>query len=125
MLLDTCALLWLAEGGALLSEKAREGITVAPAVYVSAISGFEVGLKYRNGKLELPAPPGVWFKQVVDHHDLAVLPLDAEICVAAAELPAFHKDPCDRFIIATARLNNLAVITGDPRFGQYGVEVVW
>jgi len=124
MLLDTCALLWLAEGKEHLSRKARERIEAAPAVYVSAISAFEIGLKCRSGKLTLPVPVATWFESVVDHHDLAILPLDWGICIAATELPPIHQDPCDRFIIATAKSRRLPVVTGDPIFGSYGIEIV-
>jgi PIN domain nuclease of toxin-antitoxin system len=62
MLLDTCALLWLAQGGGQLSADVCRLIREAPIVYVSAISGFEVGIKYEKRKLILPALPADWFK---------------------------------------------------------------
>lgn len=124
MILDTCALLWLAAGAEDLSATARERIENAAVVYVSAISAFEIALKYRSGKLILPIPPAGWFHRVIDHHDMAVLPLDPTVCLAAAELPPIHKDPCDRFIIATATVNGFPVVTTDPRFQEYGVEVI-
>ena len=124
MLLDTCALLWLAKGGGSLSKRALSEIQKAPVVYVSAISGFEVALKNRQGKLKLPAIPKDWFEIVLEHHNLTVIPLDLEVCLRAAELPLIHRDPCDRFIIATAQLNHFAVATADSRFERYGVEVI-
>jgi PIN domain nuclease of toxin-antitoxin system len=124
MLLDTCALLWLAEGGKELSAAARAQIESSTVVYVSAISAFEIGLKHRAGKLALPVPPGAWFRRLVEHHGLAVLPLDWDVCLAATELPPLHRDPCDPFIIATAKLRRLPVVTADPRFRDYGVELV-
>ena len=111
MILDTCALLWLASGSKKLSRSALKEINEAAAVYVSAISSFEIALKSARGKLKLPGPPEAWFEQVARHHGLAVLPLDFKICIAAAQLPPIHDDPCDRFIIATAKLNKLPVIT--------------
>lgn len=56
MLLDTCALLWLASGGGQLSRTVLERIDASDMVYISAISAFEVSLKYRQGKLGLPVP---------------------------------------------------------------------
>ena len=123
MLLDTCALLWLAEGGKRLSKETLERIQEASIVYVSAISAFEIAVKCRSGKLRLPVPPAEWFQGVVDHHSLAVQPLDWDICMKAAELPPIHKDPCDRFIIATAKKLNLTIITGDPIFRSYDIDV--
>jgi len=124
MILDTCALLWLAQGGGKLSKTAAREIDAAPVVYVSAITGFEVGTKYRQGKLVLPALPSDWFKAILDHHGLAVFPLDLAICVRATELPAIHRDPCDRLIIATAQLHGMPVVTGDPVFRRYDIEVI-
>jgi PIN domain nuclease of toxin-antitoxin system len=124
MLLDTCALLWLAEGGKQLSKHARERIEEAPVVFVSAISAFEIAAKFRSGKLKLPVPPMEWFHRIVEHHGIAVEPLDWDICVAAVDLPPIYKDPCDRFIIATAKMRHLPVVTADPVFPSYGIEIV-
>ncbi len=54
---------------------------------------------------------------------LAVQPLDWDVCIAATELPPLHKDPCDRFIIATAKMRHMPVVTSDPSFAAYGIEV--
>jgi PIN domain nuclease of toxin-antitoxin system len=124
MLLDTCALLWLAEGGDNLSKEARDRIENAPVVYVSSISAFEIAIKCRSGKLKLPLPAAEWFQEVVNHHGLAVQTLEWEICIAAAELPPVHKDPCDRFIIAAAKIKHMPVVTSDASFAAYGIEVL-
>ena len=124
MILDTCALLWLAQGEGELSETALQRIDVAPVVYVSAISGFEIGIKVQQGKLALPARPADWFTAVLTHHNLEVLPLDLEICTRSTELPAIHADPCDRMIIAAAQVHHMPVVTTDPIFAQYGIEII-
>jgi PIN domain nuclease of toxin-antitoxin system len=124
MILDTCALLWLASGDKKLSRAALKEINAAAAVYVSAISGFELAIKVVKGKLKLPRPPQEWFEKVAEHHGLAVLPLELAVCIAAAKLPPHHNDPCDRFIIAAAKLHDLTVVTTDEQFEKYGVTVV-
>lgn len=124
MLLDTCALLWLAEGGKHFSRDLQDQIEAAPVVFVSAISAFEIAVKCRSGKLKLPVPPAEWFEAIVDHHGLAVQPLDWDVCIAAAELPPVHKDPCDRFIIATAKVRGLPVVTEDAVFHNYEIIVI-
>lgn len=106
MILDTCALLWLASGDKKLSRSALKEIDEAAAVYVSAISGFEIAIKVAKGKLKLPGPPQEWFEKIVEHHGLAVLPLELNVCITAAQLPPMHDDPCDRFIIAAAKLHD-------------------
>jgi PIN domain nuclease of toxin-antitoxin system len=124
MILDTCALLWLAAGGRKLSRAALKEINEAPAVYVSAISGFEITLKTCTGKLELSHPVEEWFGRVAEHHGLTILPLGLDVCIAAAKLPPIHDDPFDRFIIAAAKLNDLTVVTADEQFGKYDVTVI-
>lgn len=124
MILDTCALLWLASGDKKLSRSALTEIDEAAAVYVSAISGFEIAIKVAKGKLKLPGPPQEWFEKIVEHHGLAVLPLELNVCIAAARLPPMHDDPCDRFIIAAAKLHDLTVVTTDEQFEKYGVTVI-
>lgn len=124
MILDTCALLWLASGSKRLSRSTLREINESPVVHVSAVSGFEIALKVAKGKLDLPNPPREWFDKIVEHHGLSVLPLELNACITAAELPPIHDDPCDRFIIATAKLHDLTVVTSDDRFEKYGVRVV-
>jgi PIN domain nuclease of toxin-antitoxin system len=124
MILDTCALLWLAMGSRKLSRAALKAINESPTLYVSAISGFEISIKSARGKLTLPFPPNEWFKKMVDHYGLSIAPLDLDVCIQSAQLPPVHDDPCDRFIIATAKLNNLPIVTADERFEAYGVTVM-
>ena len=124
MILDTCALLWLASGGGKLSRRTLKQIQESPTVYVCAITGFEIALKTADGKLKLPVPIQEWFKAVIEQHGLTLLPLDLELCIAAAHLPDIHKDPADRFIIAAAKLNDWPVVTADGHFEKYDVMVL-
>jgi PIN domain nuclease of toxin-antitoxin system len=124
MILDTCALLWLASGDKKISRPTLKQINKAAAVYVSAISSFEITIKASCGKLKLPPCPQERFEKVIEHHGLTVLPLELNICVAPAELPSIHNDPCDRFIIATAKLNELTVVTIDENFEKYDLTVL-
>ncbi len=124
MLLDTCALLWLAQGGGKLSVQVLRRLDEAPFVYVSAISGFEISIKYMRGKLELPVLPSDWFATILTHHDLKQIPLDLDICIRSAQLAPVHNDPCDRMIIATAHIHRLVVVTTDPVFAKYDIRTM-
>lgn len=124
MILDTCALLWLASGDRKLSRAALREINKAPVVHVCAISAFEIAIKAGKGKLKLPRPPRQWFEEITEHHGLSVLPLEWNTCIAAAQLPPLHDDPCDSFIIAVAKVHDLTVVTSDERFEKYGVTVI-
>jgi PIN domain nuclease of toxin-antitoxin system len=124
MILDTCALLFLASGDRRLSRSARERLTREPARWFCAISSFEIALKHRQGKLELPLAPLRWLRALEARYGLTELPVDSALCAAATELPYHHRDPFDRFIIAAALQLRVPVVTIDPKFLPYGVEVV-
>ncbi|MBT5706238.1 MAG: type II toxin-antitoxin system VapC family toxin [Verrucomicrobia bacterium] len=124
LILDTCALLFLATGDRRLSAGARKALSTSTVVSICSITGFEIALKVAQGKLELPLSPREWLAGMVDEYDLNVIDLDLEICQQAAELPSIHRDPCDRFIIAAAMRINAGVVTADPVFARYGVDVL-
>jgi PIN domain nuclease of toxin-antitoxin system len=75
-----------------------------------------------SGKLILPIPAARWLPGILSHHGIDVIELNLDICARAAELPPIHRDPCDRFIIATAILYGMPVVTADERFARYGVK---
>jgi PIN domain nuclease of toxin-antitoxin system len=125
MILDTCALLWLAGGKRdRLSKQAWSKIEQSPVVSIVSITGFEIGLKYRAGKLNLATTPEQWIDLAVEFHQLQVIQLDLEMCLLSSKLPPIHKDPCDRFIVAAAKLRSMPVVTQDRRFIDYGVKVL-
>ena len=124
MLLDTCALIWLAMGGGRLSTKARQAIDEAAAVHVSSISAFEIAYASERGRLELPCDPERWYFEVLEKHSLTEVFLSGKIAIAATKLPMVHKDPCDRFIIATAQLEGLSVVTTDRKFRKYDIVII-
>ena len=125
MILDTCALLWLASRDKKLSRSALKQINQAPAVYVSAISGFEIAIKVAKGKLQLPGQRRKnGLRELSSIMGWRFCPLELNVCIAAAQLPPIHEDPCDRFIIATAKMNDLVVVTADERFEDYGLTVL-
>ena len=125
MILDTCALLWIAGSEhKKFSNETLNLINNTPILSIVAITGFEIGIKYQSGKLILPTQPKEWMDTVLEFHGIDVMSLDLDICIKATGLPPIHKDPCDRLIIAAALTHNLPVVTGDKRFSDYGVQVV-
>ena len=121
-LLDTNAWIRLILAPEQLSERARALLTrpdITPLA-LSAISVFELTLKVRKGKIDLRLPSDQWLDLALNPNLITVIPIDAEIARAANSLPApFHQDPADRLIVATARLRNLTLITGDEKILQY------
>src|SRR4051794_3135270 len=112
VLLDTCTLLWLVSQPAQLSEPAREAISAsAGAIFVSAISAWEIAIKSASGKLGLPKAAGQWYAEVLEHHGLDEIPISGSIAITSASLPRLHNDPADRLLIATAREQGLVLVT--------------
>ena len=127
ILLDTCTLLWLAIQPSQLSGPAKAAIAGSgPFAHVSAISAWEIAWKHRLGKLELRLEPAAWFPLAIQQHALRELPLTAAVCLRMAALPNLHRDPADRFLIATAQELSLTLVTPDPRIRQYpNLMTVW
>ena len=55
------------------------------------------------------------------------MPVDNVIAVRSTELPGdFHKDPADRFIVATARKLSAPLVTADEKIRAYAhVRTIW
>ena len=124
VLCDTCALIWLATGDGKLSRVARNVIRDAELLCFSSISIWEIARKVKAGELEIPVSPAMFADMLVKRYGMKELPLDNAIMLRSSALPEIHKDPADRFIIATALLNDCVIVTGDRRFPEYGVETI-
>lgn len=125
MILDTCALIFLAENESRLPNQLRERMEVTPQVYLSAISFYEVTLKHSHGRLPLSSSPRAFFDALIADYRLQVISIIGDDAMLAAQLPLHHRDPFDRLIIAQCFRLRLPVVTCDPFFAPYGVEVVW
>ena len=127
ILLDTCVLFWLECDPARISHNATAALRRRDSVvHASAISAFELGLKVRDRQMQLPLPAGEWVREVCDRRGIRLLPVDAEAAGRSTELPPIHRDPCDRFLIATAQIAGLALATPDKSIGQYpDLRIIW
>ncbi len=125
-LLDTHAYLWMLGDPARLSPRARRACADARSVlYVSVASAWEVAIKLGRGSLRLD----VSLAELFAHHRQAarveLLEIKLSHTLEVAALPALHRDPFDRLLVAAARLEGLPVISADAAFDAYGVERVW
>ena len=111
----------------MLSGKARRLIGAnSESIFVSAISAFEIGVKYHKGKLTLSDTSRNWWHRSIVHHGLAVVDVTDSIFLASSELPPLHHDPCDRIIIATAGDIGATILTPDHLIAQYpSAKVEW
>ena len=102
--------------------------TIAPIIadtinypfYLSAISVWEVAKKVSLGKLTLSIPVREWLFQATRAPFIEIVPLSVDISLESTILPGeFHKDPADQIIVATARNQNLIILTADQKIRQY------
>jgi PIN domain nuclease of toxin-antitoxin system len=121
-LADACAVIVFLAGApmsAQLQKLMSEGDVV-----VSSITAWEITRKASLGKL-----PANWgaagLSGLLQGQGFTSLPLDWTDAECANALPPIHKDPMDRILIAQALRHDMAVLTSDAVFTQYGVRTVW
>lgn len=117
VLLDTHALVWLALGETSLGRRGRAMIDDAlkdDAVYVSAISFFEIATLCRRGRLQLYAAIEVWRQRVLQQ-GIIEIPVQGDVAIAAADLDGLPGDPADRLITAAALSRGYTLVTADER----------
>jgi len=130
VLLDTCAVIWLANGDPLAGSAAAAivGAGLADGVFVSPVSAWEVGLlsKPKAGRttaVRFMPDPKTWFARVMAGPAIKEAPLTSEIAIDASFLPGdLHGDPGDRLIVTTARHLGIPIVTRDRRIIAYASE---
>jgi len=127
VLADTIAVLYALWGDSRLGPRALDRFRHDDVkVLVSAVSVWEIAWKSSFGKLPPVIAPGcTGLIDTIETADIAILALTADIAEHAANLPQIHRDPMDRFIIATALREGVPILTTDRSFEAYGVEVIW
>jgi PIN domain nuclease of toxin-antitoxin system len=127
VLLDTCAVIWLANGDPMTSSATvaivHAGLT--DGVFVSPVSAWEVGLLSkpkagRNAAVLFMPDPKTWFARVMAGPGIREASLTPEIAIDASFLPgALPGDPGDRLIVTTARHLGVPIVTRDRRIIDY------
>jgi len=124
VLLDTCALIALANGP--LPDAAARAFGAARQANVSPVSAWEAALKFKLGRVRLSMPPILWYQGICRLYHLTELPLAADDLCAAADLPLIHRDPFDRVLVALALRANLTILTSDQLIPRYpGIRTLW
>jgi PIN domain nuclease of toxin-antitoxin system len=124
-LLDTHTLIWFLEGDNQLSRKAKNYIeTNEKNNFISIASLWEISIKLSIGKLELKKPFSDISKEIFNN-GFQILPIVFEDTLHVSELPFHHRDPFDRIIISQCLTNKLLLISKDPAFLDYPIEVIW
>ena len=122
LLLDTCAVLWLANGDD-MSAASRDAIEQAAEfdrVFVSPISAWEIATLSAKSRLALTMPVLTWFDRFLGLPGMTLAAMPPKVLVDSAFLPCdAPADPADRIIAATAREFALALVTRDRRLLAY------
>jgi PIN domain nuclease of toxin-antitoxin system len=127
-LLDTNAFLQFGFESRRIAPQAREAIE-GRRLFVSQVCAIEMAIKHSIGKLDLPPSytPSFehGFRETVRELAATVLPIELSHVAALARLPFHHRDPFDRLLICQGLVDDLAVVTGDGKFGLYaGLQVI-
>lgn len=121
LLLDTHVLLWWLDNHTALSEKARTAIADGNnLVFLSAVIIWEIRIKQALGKLEIPSN----FRKVLDQQPFEMLAITVEHAHAVTDLPAHHRDPFDRMLVAQARIEGFTIVTHDAIMARYQIPVI-
>jgi PIN domain nuclease of toxin-antitoxin system len=127
LLLDTCTLLWLEFELAKVPENLASRLKrVETEIFVSVVSGWEIAIKQRLGKFpSYPPDLASLLHASCIINRITILPISWQHASAAGSLSLHHKDPFDRLLVAQAQVENLVLVSPDPAFGPYDVEMLW
>ncbi len=119
LLLDTHLLLWAAGDQGRLSRAARALIENPDNELIfSAASLWEIAIKRTLGRDDFRADPRLLLRGLLDNGYLE-LPVTSEHALALDDLPAIHKDPFDRILVAQATVEGMVLLSTDPVVARY------
>jgi PIN domain nuclease of toxin-antitoxin system len=122
LLVDTHVVLWWLTDDPALSPAASDALAdPVNEPLVSTASLWEIAIKRSLGKLTAPDD----LPDRISDEGFSWLPVAAAHAWQVRDLPAHHRDPFDRLLVAQALTERLPIITADARFEDYGVQVRW
>jgi PIN domain nuclease of toxin-antitoxin system len=92
---------------------------------LSVVSVWEIQIKSQLGKLKLNVALGELVESQRQANGVQVLPVELEHVLALDALPALHKDPFDRLLIAQGQIEDAHIVSRDKIFTGYPVKVLW
>ncbi|HKN73242.1 MAG TPA: type II toxin-antitoxin system VapC family toxin [Terriglobales bacterium] len=124
VLLDTHTFLWAIIDEKKLSPRVRR-VMASSELWWSVVSLWEATQKAQLGKLSLPLPAGPFLTGELSSNHVRLLPVSLSHVLRVEELPLHHRDPFDRLLIAQSIEEGWPIVTADPWFARYPVDVIW
>jgi PIN domain nuclease of toxin-antitoxin system len=128
IVLDTHALLWWALDPDQLSSTAQDLCfqMEKDGGFASSISVWELGIKIKNGKLDLGMAVSEFVRRLQTSNVVELVPVDTSIWLRTVALEWSHRDPADRVIVATALEKGVPLLSKDEALHTFsGVRCVW
>src|SRR5487761_1346339 len=98
-----------------------ETVQAERKLFASAISVLEIAQLEMKGRVHLTSNIHAWLQESFADDGIQLVPLSPEIAVESTRLPGnLHRDPADRILVATARIERLTLLTRDVRLLDYG-----
>ena len=125
VLLDTHAFFWWFSDATKLSKRAASIIgNRSNAVLVSAATAWELAIKVNLGKVDALGLV-VELGRYAEQERFTELPISIEHAARAGLLPAHHRDPFDRLLVAQAQALHLPILSADRVLDQYDINRLW
>ncbi|HYK82178.1 MAG TPA: type II toxin-antitoxin system VapC family toxin [Gemmatimonadales bacterium] len=116
LLLDTHIWVWSQVEPDRLSREVRAALEDPDAeLWLSSISVWELLLLIERRRVTVTGEPETWVQEALGGSPLREAPLTHAIALESRRVTLPHQDPADRFLAATARLLDLALVTADAR----------
>lgn len=125
LLLDTNVLLWSLASPQRLTPAVVAAIEdPANDVLVSVVCAWEIAIKLSTSRLTAPPNVATWLPSQIEARGFAVLPVELRHALHVERLPAHHRDPFDRLLVAQADVDGLTIVTGDRAIADYPVSLL-
>ena len=126
LLLDTHVFIWLDDNRDKLSPLVIDLCTDRTnTLWLSVVVIWEIQTKLQIGKLKLRGSLAEIIRDQKQVNGIQTLSLNLPHVMELQNLPAHHKDPFDRMLIAQAKSEDWKIVSKDPEFKTYPVTVVW
>jgi PIN domain nuclease of toxin-antitoxin system len=126
LLLDSHVFIWAYDERHKLSQTALQAMSnSANTLFLSVASAWEIQIKIMIGKFKLQDPLADVIAEQRQINGLQILPVNLSHALYLENLPLHHKDPFDRLLISQAIVENMTLVSADPEFINYQVNLVW